>query len=353
MHLPALFAVPLVLSLAAASPVFAGIPLDIAIRTGKVDVTITGRGVSSGDAINLYVQKKAPETIRIDIEPGTVFRSNSGKVQSMVFRRVRFEKLPGGFKKVSEIVLHDGEKRHFILEGYCRDYGKPTPKSSDQFAVEQTNQVEAAIIAQGTEIDVTNKILQLAIWIQRSGEDPAQLRRRFNATSDEFKVAAGLADSAQLRVEQSAAGAIVGTDVEVELKELMAGLRERIQAKRADIEFHRRDRAKAKSGAVLTATRDGRRVIAKLDRATEVEVARVLRDRALCVVQDGDSTRRGWLDTEDLTPITERTNEAPADGLLRESALEALDKLEIQLGNGLRLEVPQSNKRPRPPVSMD
>jgi hypothetical protein len=317
----------------AATPVMAGVPLDIAVKTGKVSVTVTGRGASSGDSINLYVQKTVPETLRIDIQPGLVFRSKSGKAQSMVFRRVRFEKVQGGYKKATEIVLQDGKKHHFILEAYCRDHGKPTPRSSDQFAIEPQNKTEAAIIARGTEIDVTNKILQVAIWLQRSGEEPAKARNRFRVSTDEFKVATGLVQSARRQPARPAANTnVAATEVEVELKNLMAGLRTRLQATRVAAGYQRGDRARiAKASADLTATRNGKRVLVGLRRGDEVEVIRVAGDRVFCAVTADNKTRRGWLAKADLSARV-ATRPAPVGGLLRESALEALDKLDINVG---------------------
>ena len=145
----------------------ADVSLAAAIKKGQVEVTVTGRGSSSGDAINLYIQRRVPETVRIAIESGTVFRSKSGKAQSMVFRSIRFEKVQGGWKKANEIVLHDGRRRMFVLEAYCRDMTKPTPKETDQFAVEGTNTEEAKILARGVEVKASTKVVQAAIWIDR------------------------------------------------------------------------------------------------------------------------------------------------------------------------------------------
>ncbi|MEK6247688.1 MAG: hypothetical protein N2C12_05870, partial [Planctomycetales bacterium] len=102
------------LSLLSVTPAAAGVSLGTAIKKDQVEVSITGRDSSSGDAINLHIRRLVPDTVRIDIQPGTVFRSKSGKVQSMVFRSVRFEKVAGGWKKIKEIVLHDDRQRMFV-----------------------------------------------------------------------------------------------------------------------------------------------------------------------------------------------------------------------------------------------
>ena len=321
-----------------ATPAFAGIPLDVAVKTGKVDVRITGRGVASGDAINVQVKKKVAGNVEIDIAPGTVFRAQSGKVQSMVFRRVRFEKVTGGYKRASTIVLSDNNTHHFVLEAYCRDHGKPMPRSRDQFVIESPQQVEVAILTRGTDVRVTNKVMQVAIWIERSGQDPAKLRNKFKVTADEYQVATRLVTSArqqpkvQPRPETGKAVA-AGTNVavDVELRNLMDGILKRIESRQPAPGMRRGDRVQVdKSQASLTATRFGRLVVAELNQGDEVQVVRVVGQHVLCVVTTDGKERRGWLARADLGQSA-AGDARPVGGLLRESALEVLDKIDIDV----------------------
>lgn len=321
-----------------ASPVWAGIPLDVAVKTGKVDVQITGRGVASGDAINVRVKKKVAGEVQIDIAPGTVFRDKAGKVQSMVFRRVRFEKVPGGYRRASTMVLSDHHTHNFVLEAYCRDHGKPMPRSRDQFVIEPPQPVEVAILARGTDVRVTNKVMQVAIWIERSGQDPAQMRNQLNVTADEYQVATRLVTAArqQPQVQQrSEAGnsGVRGTDVavDVELRNLMDGILKRLESRRAGGALSRGTRARvSETTAALTATRFGKRVVAELQQGDEVEVVRVVGKQVLCVVTTDGKEQRGWLATTDLGQVAGGDAHS-GGGLLRESALEVLDKIDVKV----------------------
>jgi hypothetical protein len=319
----------------------ADVSLADALKKGQVEVTVTGRGSSSGDAINLYIQRRVPETVRIAIEPGTVFRSKTGKAQSMVFRSIRFEKVQGGWKKANEIVLHDGRRRMFVLEAYCRDMTKPTPKETDQFAVEDANQEEAKILARGVEVNASNKVVQAAIWIDRDKASADELRRRFNVNPDEFKVATHLAAAADVDVATSPAGTEVGVELK-DLKDLVAKLREKVDASRAAQPFQRGEMARVTArGVEMTAGRDGGRVLAKLPVGQQAEVIRVVDDRALVLTEIDGRRRRGWLAVAQL----KSTGNPPSqtEGVLRDSALEFLDKLDVDVdvnrrGTGVSVE---------------
>jgi len=54
----------------------ADIFLKDAIRTGKVECTVTGLGGSTGDSMLLHVQKKVPEPLDLHFLAGTIFQSH-------------------------------------------------------------------------------------------------------------------------------------------------------------------------------------------------------------------------------------------------------------------------------------
>lgn len=64
-------------------------PLDQAVKDGKVEAEITGMGGSTGDAILLAVRRKVSEPLILTLTAGTVFKSVSGTVQNMLVQPSR------------------------------------------------------------------------------------------------------------------------------------------------------------------------------------------------------------------------------------------------------------------------
>ena len=94
----------------------APVTLDVAVRTGLVDVKVRGRGSCSGDAVQVDVHRKVDRELRIAVEPGTVLESASGDVQNLVCHGVKYEKVGDRFRRVDVIVLGDDNRHSFVLE---------------------------------------------------------------------------------------------------------------------------------------------------------------------------------------------------------------------------------------------
>ena len=62
----------------------AELSLMAAVQQGAAEVYITGRGYSTGDALQLRVRKKVAGDLSIKIDPGTVLVHTKGHCQSMV-----------------------------------------------------------------------------------------------------------------------------------------------------------------------------------------------------------------------------------------------------------------------------
>ena len=56
------------------------IPLHIAIDKGLVNVTVNGRGSSTGDSVQVTVQRGTARALSVEVLPGTVIESTSGDV---------------------------------------------------------------------------------------------------------------------------------------------------------------------------------------------------------------------------------------------------------------------------------
>lgn len=308
----------------------AGVALTDAIKSGQVEVTVTGRGSSSGDAINLYIQRRLPQTVEIDIASGTVFRDVAGKAQSMVFRRVRLEKVAGGWMKTGKIVLNDDRRRMFILEAYCRDMTRPTPKETDQMAVEGANTREAERLARGRDLDASSKVVQSAIWIERDNATVEQLRRYLNVSVDEFKVATHLASAvADVNVKTDPGSTAVGVELK-EVKQLLTKLRAKREAQLAASPVARGDRAKVVQDVELKTAPGRGRVMARLPKGHPVEILRNVEDQVLVLTDVEGRRRTGWLGLAVLNVTKKASPES--GGVLRDTALEFLNKLDVEVG---------------------
>ena len=166
----ALVLLPLV-SAVASSVAFAedAIPLERVVREGKVKIEITGTGTCTGNAIRITVQRQVPETLRLKLTSGMVFKSVSRKAQDMVGASIKGEYLAGGsLRATNEIVLSDAMKHTYVIEAYCLDSDKPTPAGADTFAIGQVDVRAQSIFKLAGKMDVTANDVQTALWMDRA-----------------------------------------------------------------------------------------------------------------------------------------------------------------------------------------
>ena len=145
-------------------------PLGEAVKEKKVKVEITGLGGSSGDTIQITVQRVVSEILHLTLDSGTVFLSKSGKVQNMVCSRIRGERTgPTKFRPRSEIVLRDNLKHAYIVESYCLDFHKANPGQDDQFEISTPDLRAKKILEAARNKSLNTATVQSAIWIDREG----------------------------------------------------------------------------------------------------------------------------------------------------------------------------------------
>ena len=188
------------------------IPLHIAIDKGLVSVTVNGRGSSTGDSVQVTVQRKTPRALSVEVLPGTVIECLAGDVQSMALGGVKYERIGNGYYEAESIELTDDKQHVYILQGYCRDFEKSTPKSQNTFTVIPPDPANAAVLAQATRVGASSKLTQAAIWIQRSNVSDKQLQQAFPITPEEIQAARRLLVS----IEQPE----VAVDVQVLIEKL-------------------------------------------------------------------------------------------------------------------------------------
>jgi hypothetical protein len=165
--------------------------LDQAVAEGKVEVQISGRGVSTGDSMWLLVRKRVPQAMHVEVTPGMLLVSKSGNAQRMAVQQVKFEVINRvNYQQTAEIVLGDNRWHTYLLEAYCCDFGKPTPQVSDKYTVQLRAEPKAkAILARGARVAAGPKVIQAALWMDLNGVDGERIRRGFELTQDELRAA--------------------------------------------------------------------------------------------------------------------------------------------------------------------
>ena len=221
------------------------VPLHVAIQRGLVNVTVNGRGSSTGDAVQVTVQRKTARPLLVEVAAGTVIESTSADVQSMALGGVKYERVGNGYRKAAAIQLNDDKQHVYILEGYCRDFKKPTPKSQNTFNVAAPDPADTAILVHAKQVGATAKLTQVAIWIQRDGVSDKELQDSFPVTKEEVQAARQLLVS----VERP--------ELTVQVQALLSGLRERLAARNAARDSKsRKNRKKGKPRPVVELLRN-------------------------------------------------------------------------------------------------
>jgi hypothetical protein len=171
----------------------AELSLTAAVQQGAAEVYISGRGYSTGDALQLRVRKKVAGDLTIKIEPGTVLVHTKGRCQSMVVYGVKWQ-WSGQTKwaACSEIVLKSGVDHTFIVEGYCRDAKLPSPKPTDYFTLAKPDEACLKVMIEGKRSACTPKIIQAAIWIARDKVQDTYLSGNFHCNRLEIDAAKSL-----------------------------------------------------------------------------------------------------------------------------------------------------------------
>lgn len=178
------------------------IPLEEAVKDGKVEVNIIGMGGSTGDTILLRVQRRVPKILRLGLTPGTVFKSRSGSVQDMIGAKIKGERVgPVSYRPSSEIYLHDDNEREYIVEAYCLDFHKPNPGSNDTFVISPPDELAKNIITKGQKAGYSTKVIQSAIWIDRAKVSASKLKKRFPVNDEDINAARTLLKEIQKPVK--------------------------------------------------------------------------------------------------------------------------------------------------------
>ncbi len=304
------FSVFSTIGLVAADPT--PVPLDVAVKTGLVEVQVQGRGVCSGDAVRVEVRRKADRPVHVIVEPGTVVESTSGKVQSMVCHGVKYQQAGDKYRRVNVMVLNDNAPRTFLLEAFCRDFAKPTPGAGSSFRLGTTDRPATRVIAKGKEAGASLKAIQVAVWLQK-GVSEEDVRRRFRATEAEVKTAGVLVQAATAAEQgDAAAEGKAEQSVRVLVNELFNELRKR----RRELAYVHGDTVEVTVDSAPIRT--GPRTIGTAEKGKTFQVLAVDQDGVRVEFEPGEGkpSRRGWLALEHVR-LAEGTPRGEGRPLLR------------------------------------
>jgi len=300
----------------------APLPLHVAVERGLVDVEVVGRGASTGDSVEVRVKRRNNAKLNLSVEPGTVIQPTGANVQTMALAGVKYKQSRRGYEAAERIELNDNTQQTYILEGYCRDFEKPTPTSRNAFAVQGPDQDNAKILVQAKKLGATVKITQSAIWIQRSGLSDEQLQKRFEVSSDELKAARGLLVSVQTSDEK----------VDVDLSKVLADLRQ-LPAKIRGTTVKRGDIVEVVTADATFVPRTPTQTVSTLDKGQQLFVVAAWKDEAIVRRDVDGQTTRGTVKLSDVTVVKPAVY--PVARAIREVVdavnLEVFDKVDVEV----------------------
>lgn len=160
-----------------------------AVRQGKVKVEVKSLGRAHGSGVRVEVERLVPENLRIEVSPGTVLINAQGTEQNVTVGQLKGEFTRENMYKPGQImVLADGQRRSFLLEIYCLDYAKKTPKRDGKLELALLDQRVARILSPPEGVQPSVAAVQIAIWMDRAGISAEEARKRFRGTTTEVDV---------------------------------------------------------------------------------------------------------------------------------------------------------------------
>ena len=159
-----------------------------AVQDGKVDVRVSSLGGATGKTIRVDVRRKVPENVSVEINPGTVFLSETGDVQNMAGGRVQGEFIgPNTYRPtdVNVMVLNDNNWHGYLVESFCMDFHKAPPRRGERFQLAIQDQRASRILKAGKEPSMSPWAFQFALWIDREGISDQDLLSRYGNVANE------------------------------------------------------------------------------------------------------------------------------------------------------------------------
>lgn len=167
-----------------------------AAQRGLVGYEVAGRDGSSGPALTLKIRRLVAEPIEIYVPPGTVFKTGSAGVQTMVARSIlgeiakdiTQELIQTALEESGVVELIDDAVHNFLVEAYCRDFELENPSPQDAFTVAHVDPRARALFAAARDRGLGIDAIQAAIWMDR-GVTPDRISKMYPATPEDFEAA--------------------------------------------------------------------------------------------------------------------------------------------------------------------
>ncbi len=161
-----------------------------AVRRGLVHVEVKSRGGAAGSTVQVEVQRRGTESLKIEVAPGTVLVNAENAEQNVAVGQLK-GRLTADLKQYhrgSVMDLADGQKHTFLLEVFCLDYAKKAPRKGGALSLAVQDKRVARILDPPPGVKPTLGAVQIAIWMDRAGITPDEARRRFRGKTTEVDV---------------------------------------------------------------------------------------------------------------------------------------------------------------------
>ncbi len=146
------------------------------------------------------MQRLVDENLRVEVAPGTVLVNPQNSEQNVAIGQLKGEFTgENKYRPGKVMVLADGRKRSFLLDIFCLDYAKKTPRRGGSLELALQDKRVARILSPPPGLQPTPASIQIAIWMDRTGISAEQARRRVhgNATDVDVQIAHKLLVHAQ------------------------------------------------------------------------------------------------------------------------------------------------------------
>jgi hypothetical protein len=162
-----------------------------AVAAGKVIVTFSGNGGSSGDAIEatVVITPKAGGDLVLTVAPATRLQSGNSSAQNMVIASVRGQVVGGNRFGARSDVSVSATPKSYVFDAYCTDFEKDNPSTGTQFRLGKVDPVLASILGQSNSTTVK----QVAVWIYTDKASFSHVNQKFNVTQSDWDAAAAIA----------------------------------------------------------------------------------------------------------------------------------------------------------------
>ncbi|MDB6004854.1 MAG: hypothetical protein JWR15_1841 [Prosthecobacter sp.] len=169
--------------------------LSTAVAAGKVSVSLSGNGGSSGDSVLATVKlaDKAGDPVELTIAPGTRLKSGSSRAQNMVVAGVKGEMLGGQSYRRTSTMSAGATATTYVLDAYCAEFEKDNPGAATHFSVGSVDPVLACILKGTSGLSVQAK--QAAVWIYTDHATFGHVNQKFSVTRSDWDAAAAVVKS--------------------------------------------------------------------------------------------------------------------------------------------------------------